>query len=105
MLKILLSLITFVAIINSVSVIGKPIFTKIDKSQKEILLFKTDSIISIYRTDRDNIKDIKVSPYNKYISAIEKTGMLIENNRMVKLPQNRLVIISSEGEIVNVLEG
>lgn len=69
----------------------------------QIVLYDGKTPKTIFQTDKKAVYDIKVSPKNQYISAIEVTEGVVEGHGYKVLPKNRLVVISPNGELQNVI--
>jgi len=103
MRKILIGLIILLAVLAQIKAENNPVFVK-RSGVTQIVLFDGKTTKTIFQTGKKAVYDIKVSPKNKYISALEVTEGIIEGHGYKVLPKNRLVIISQNGEIVNVID-
>ncbi len=102
MKKILLGSILLLGILTQIEAENNQVFVKRSGVNK-IVLFDEENPKTIFRTDKDYIKTLRVSPDGNSISIVEKTRIIVRNNELIALPKNRLTIITKDGEILKVL--
>ncbi len=64
----------------------------------------TGTAREVYRVQRDYGRDLKVAPSGRLAALLEGTSGIDEGLRWIRLPRNRLVVITAEGRVVAEFE-
>lgn len=103
MKNILIGLLIIYILIPKIKAENNTVFVK-RFGVTEIVLFDGKNSNKIFQSNKKAVYDIKVSPNNQYISAIEVNEGVIEGHGYKILPKNSLVVISSNGKLINEIK-